>query len=155
MNTILGLINGLFDKNNKAAYKCLKELEAASEQDNSVYHFFDAFVDMIDNDNSYVRTRGLLLISANAKWDTDCKIDKIIDKYLCHVMDDKPITARQCIKTLPNIARYKPDLIDDIRIALNNSNPERYSDNMQSLVCNDIRTALKMINELPIRISSL
>ncbi|MCL2460543.1 MAG: SufBD protein [Euryarchaeota archaeon] len=148
MDNISELVNGLFDKNDKAAYKCLKELISASEQDNGVYQFFDTFADMIDNENSYVRTRGLLLISANAKWDTDDKIDEIIDKYLCHIMDDKPITARQCIKALPDIAKYKPNLVDDIRTALHKANPQRYTENMQSLVYNDIREALKTINEM-------
>ena len=141
------LINGLLDNNNKAAYKCLKELLSASEESNCVYQFFDTFADMIDNDNSYIRTRGLLLISANAKWDTDFKIDEIIDKYLRHIMDDKPITARQCIKALPNIAKCKPDLVDDILSALNKANPQRYADSMQPLIYTDIREVLKAINE--------
>jgi len=140
------LINGLFDKDKKTAYKCLKELVFASEKDNSIYRFFDTFAKMIDDDNSYIRTRGLLLISANAKWDSDYKIDEIIDKYLCHIMDDKPITARQCIKALPNIAKFKPDLVDDILSALNKANPQRYADSMQSLVYKDIRIALETIN---------
>ena len=140
------LVNGLFDKNDKAAYKCLKELLSVSEKDNGVYQFFDTFADMIDNYNSYIRTRGLLLISANAKWDIDYRIDEIIDKYLRHIMDDKPITARQCIKALPNIAKFKPDLVDDILSALNKANPQRYATSMQSLVNNDIRTVIKIIS---------
>jgi hypothetical protein len=140
------LVDGL-GENDKAAYKCLKELVSASEKDSSVYQFFDTFANMIDNGNSYVRTRGLLLISANAKWDFDYKIDEIIDNYLCHIMDDKPITARQCIKALANIAKHKPNLIDDIRTALHKANPEKYAKSMQSLVYNDIRAALNMINE--------
>lgn len=146
MGIISELVNGLLDKNDKAAYKCLKALQSASEQDNSVYQFFDTFADMIDSENSYIRTRGLLLISANAKWDVDYKIDEIIDKYLLHIMDDKPITARQCIKALPNIAKHKPDLAADIVSALHKANPQRYADSMQSLVYGDIRTAIKMIN---------
>ena len=148
MSIITELVNGLFDKNDKAAYGCLKELVSVSEQGNSVYPFLDTFVDMMENENSYVRTRGLLLISANAKWDSDYKIDEIIDKYLRHISDNKPITARQCIKALPNIAKYKPDLVDDIRTALNKANPGRYADSMQPLVLNDIRAVLKAINEL-------
>ena len=139
------LINGLFDANDKVAYRCLKELVSASEKDSSVYQFFDTFAEMLDNDNSYIRTRGLLLISANAKWDSDLKIDDIIDKYLRHIIDDKPITARQCIKALPNIAKFKPDLVKDILSALNKANPQRYSDSMQSLVYKDIRAAQKVI----------
>ena len=142
------LVNGLFNKNDKAAYICLKELLSASEKDNNVYQFFDTFANMLENDNSYIRTRGLLLISANAKWDTDFKIDEIIDKYLRHIMDDKPITARQCIKALPNIAKCKPDLVDDILSALSKANPQRYADSMQSLVYADILSALKAINGL-------
>ena len=147
MSNISELVDGLFDKNDKAAYGCLKELLSISEQDNSVYPFFDTFADMLNSENSYVRTRGLLLISANAKWDSDYKIDEIIDKYLRYIMDDKAITARQCITALPNIAKYKPELVDDIRAALNKANPGRYAESMQSLVYGDIRTAIKTINE--------
>jgi len=139
------LINGLFDTNSKEAHRCLEELVSASEKGSGVYQFFDTFAEMIDNDNSYIRTRGLLLISANAKWDTDYRIDEIIDKFLRHIMDDKPITARQCIKALPNIAKYKPDLVKDILSALNKAKPQRYADSMQSLVYEDIRAALKTI----------
>ena len=148
VDRISELVSGLYDNNDKSAYKCLQELELASEKDSSVYSFFDIFVEMLDNSNSYIRTSGLLLISANAKWDSDYKIDEIIDKYLKHIMDDKPITARQCIKTLPNIAKYKPDLIKIICNTLKKSNPERYTSSMQSLVYNDIRAALKKIDEL-------
>ena len=145
MENILEAVNGLFDKDDKAAYRRLKELVSASEQDNNVYQFFDTFADMLDDENSYIRTRGLLLISANAKWDTDNKIDEIIDKYLNHIMDDKPITARQCIKALPDIAKYKPSLTNDIVSALKKADPDRYAGSMQSLVNNDIQAALKII----------
>jgi len=141
-----GLIDDLFNKDDKVAFNCLKGLISASEKDNSVYKFFDTFAEMIDSDNSYVRTRGLLLISANAKWDTENKIDEIIYKYLRHITDDKPITARQCIKAIPNIAKFKPDLVDNILTALKKADPQRYSESMQSLVKNDIRTALKAIS---------
>ena len=148
MDSIPETVNGLFDRDDKAAYKCLKELTAASEQDSQVYQFFDTFVEMLDSENSYIRTRGLLLISANAKWDSDNKIDEIIDKYLGHIMDEKPTTARQCIKALPNIARYKPDLIEDILSALRRADPKRYADSMRSLVWNDIRAVSKEISGL-------
>jgi len=46
MENITELINGLFDKNDKAAYSSLKELVSASEQDSSVYLFFDTFAEM-------------------------------------------------------------------------------------------------------------
>ena len=148
MENIPELVSGLFDKDNKAAYKCFQKLEAASELVNSVYQYFDTLADMIDSDNSYIRTRGLLLISANAKWDEDNKIDEIIDNYLKHILDEKPITSRQCINALPRIAEFKPDLVKVISAALRKANPERYASSMQSLVFNDIRAALEKINAI-------
>jgi len=148
MDIVSELVNGLFDKDDKTAYKCLKELELKSEKDNSVYPHLDTFAEMIDNPNSYIRTRGLRLISTNAKWDADNKIDEVIDKYLKHIKDDKSITARQCIKALPNIAKFKPDLIGCICTALNKANPEMYASSMVELVYVDVKTALEQIREL-------
>ena len=45
-------------------------------------------------------------------------VDEIIDGYLKHITDVKPITARQCIKLLPMIAKDKPELRNDICSAL-------------------------------------
>ena len=97
----------LFDKNNKVAYKALQELQKESEETDHVYPYMDRLSDMLNSDNSYIRTRGLILIAYNAKWDKDYKIDEVIDDYLKHITDVKPITARQCIMLLPVIAENK------------------------------------------------
>ena len=81
-----------------------------SEETDCVYSYMDRLSDMLDSDNSYIRTRGLTLLAYNAKWDKDYKIDEIIDKYLKHITDVKPITARQCIMLLPIVAKHKPEL---------------------------------------------
>ena len=61
--------------------------------------FFDKFVDMMNNKtNSFIRTRGLRLIAYHAKWDNENKINSIIEQWLSHIEDEKPITARQCIQ---------------------------------------------------------
>ncbi len=138
----------LFDKNNKVAYKALQELQKESAETDCVYPYMDKLSDMLDSDNSYVRTRGLTLLAHNAKWDKDYKIDEIIDKYLRHIADVKPITARQCIKLLPIIAKYKPELRNDIISALYKANISIYDDSMQPLVFKDIQKALKEIQEL-------
>lgn len=138
----------LFDKNNKIAYKALLELQKASEETNCIYLYMDRLSSMLDNDNSYIRTRGLTLIAYNAKWDEDYKIDEIIDKYLQHITDVKPITARQCIKLLPIIAKHKPELRNDIISALHKANICIYDSSMQSLVYKDIQKVVKDIQEL-------
>lgn len=135
----------LFHQNNTVAYKALQQLQKESEETNGVYPYMDRLSDMLDSENSYIRTRGLTLLAYNAKWDTDYKIDEIIDQYLKHITDVKPITARQCIKLLPMIAKYKPELKDDILSALYKADTSIYDDSMQPLVYKDIQKALKEI----------
>lgn len=124
---IENLVNGLISPYDKYAYQCLKQLEDESAQSSVVYSYFDLFAEMLNNTNSYIRTRGIILIAANAKWDVDYKIDEIIDKYLKHIIDDKPITSRQCIKSLPMLVKYKPELKDDVVNALSMANLSRYN----------------------------
>lgn len=138
----------LFDQDNNIAYEALKMLQKESEVTNSVYSYMDQLSDMLDSENSYIRTRGLTLIAYNAKWDRDYKIDEMIDQYLKHITDVKPITARQCVKLLPIIARDKPELKPDILAALQQSDISVYRDSMQSLVYKDIQKALKEIQKL-------
>ena len=138
----------LLDKNNNVAYKALQLLQNESEERNCVYPYMHRLSDMLDSENSYIRTRGLTLLAYNAKWDKDNRIDEIIDKYLKHITDIKPITARQCIKLLPIIAEYKPELKNDILSALHKANISIYGDSMQSLVHKDIQKALNEIQNL-------
>lgn len=145
MESVSELIEKLYSKDNKVAYQALQILESESEKSNVVYKYFDRFAEMIENGNSYIRTRGIVLISVNAKWDVENKIDEIIDDYLKHILDEKPITARQCIKALPGIAKYKSDLVECIRETLLKADVTRYDDSMQTLIYKDISSSLKEI----------
>lgn len=147
MEDIRELVENLYSKDDKFAYDNLKLLLLESERSDSVYKYFDRFVSMAQDRNSYIRSRGIKLISANAKWDKENKIDKIIEDYLKHIMDEKPITARQCIKALPYIAKYKPNLVRPIREALMKANIGMYPGSMQSLIHKDIVSTLKQIKE--------
>lgn len=138
----------LFDKNNNVAYRALQELIKESEETDCVYPYMDRLRNMLDDENSYIRTRGLTLIAYNAKWDRDYKIDEMIDEYLKHIIDVKPITARQCIKLLPLIAAYKPELRNTILSALYKANLYVYGSSMQPLIYKDIQKARKEIEEL-------
>ena len=92
--------------------------------------------------NSYIRARGLTLTACNAKWDEEGKFDGIIDEYLGHATDNKPITARQCIKSLPKLAEAKPHLMPYIASSLRQADTSQYADSMKPLIQNDIRDAL-------------
>lgn len=139
------LFEQLFDKNNRTAYAALQALQKESERSDKVYPYMDKLGDMLDSDNSYIRTRGLTLIAYNSKRDKDYKVDEVIDKYLKHITDVKPITARQCVKLLPIIAINKPELKNDIVAALKNANISGYADSMRQLVYKDIQKAIAEI----------
>ena len=128
--------------NNRDAYRALQSLQEASDLDDAVYAHLDVFIEMMRDSNSYVRTRGLALIACNAKWDEAGKIDGIIDEYLDHVTDDKPITARQCIQSLPKLAQAKTHLMPRIASSLRHADTSQYAGSMRPLVQNDIRDAL-------------
>ena len=135
----------LFAKDNNVAYEALQQLQTESENANSVYLYMDKFIDMLDDKNAYIRIRGLTLIAYNAKWDTDYKIDEIIDKYLQHIVDIKPIVARQCIKLLPLLTSSKPDFCLDIISAFQKADISIYADSMRPLVAKDIQNSLQKI----------
>lgn len=113
-----------------------------SAESNSVYPYLSRFIAMMDDSNSFIRTRGLTLISCNARWDEENKIDEVIDEYLAHITDPKPITARKCIQSLAAIAEAKPYLKSDIVAALQTANVGIYAQSMRPLVQRDIRIAL-------------
>lgn len=129
----------------RAGCRAMKALQQASRENIRVYAYMDRFAQLMENGNSYVRTRALILIAANAQWDVDHKIDKILGSYLRHITDAKPITARQCIQSLPVIAEYKPELKKEIGEALRNADISSYADSMRPLIGRDIQAALSVI----------
>lgn len=123
----------------------MKELQAISETSDAVHPYMARLIEMLGSDNSYVRTRGLLLIVANARWDTDYLIDENINQILSHITDPKPITARQFVQSLPALASAKPDLRADILAALRKADTLRYPLSMRPLLDEDIRKAILAI----------
>ena len=94
-----------------------------------------------------MRNRAISILAANARWDTDGKFDALLDEFLSHVTDVKPITARQCIAALSEIAEAKPEFIPRIQSVLQQAEFSGYPDSMQSLVLKDIVTVLQKIDE--------
>ena len=74
--------------------------------------------------------------------------DALLDEFLSHVTDVKPITARQCVAALPEIAEAKPELVPRIRTALEQTGLSGYPDSMQPLILKDIVAVLKKISTL-------
>jgi len=148
MDSTAELVANLRFPENKAAYAALKELTARSRHSDQVYSYFDEFAAMLEDSNSLVRNRGLVLIAENARWDDSGKLKGILDQYLCHILDEKPITARQCIQNLSHILAAKPGLASKIRAALEAADFSVYPDSMSPLLEKDRIKILKQIDKI-------
>ncbi|MDY4923524.1 MAG: hypothetical protein SO117_10980 [Frisingicoccus sp.] len=71
--------------------------------------------------------------------------DAIIDDYLTHVTDEKPITARQCIKALAQVGLAKPQYIPKILSCLKNADLSKYKDSMRPLIEKDIAETVHIL----------
>ncbi|MEA4912029.1 MAG: SufBD protein, partial [Oscillospiraceae bacterium] len=89
-----------------------------------------------------MRNRARYLIAANARWDREKRYDALLDELLRHITDEKPITARQCLQALPEVAAARPELIPRIRAALESADITSYRDSMCPLLQRDIQNAL-------------
>lgn len=145
MSDISEKIAQLRSKDVAAACRAMRELEQMSARSNEVYFCFGELASMLGDESSYVRSRALTLLAANAAWDVSGRFNVILDSFLGCINDPKPITARQCIKALPMIASAKPELAPRIVTALKKADPSRYADSMRPLVEKDIERALAEI----------
>ena len=108
----------LTGKNTKDAYAFAQQIVEESRDSEIWYPCFDRFAEFLRHKNSLVRNRAISILAANARWDKVGKFDALLDEFLTHVTDIKPITARQCVAALPEIMEAKPALILRIRSAL-------------------------------------
>lgn len=139
-------ISRLTGKDAKDAYAFAQQIAAESRASNTWYPYFDRFSELLKHKNSLVRNRAISILAANARWDAAGKFDALLDEFLSHVTDAKPVTARQCVAALPEIAAAKPALVPRIRAALEQADLSGYPDSMQPLVLKDIIGALQKMN---------
>ena len=90
------------------------------------------------NPKSLVRNRAMHILAANAQWDEENRFDAVIADFLAHITDEKPITARQCIKALAQVGLAKPQYIPQILSALRSADLSPYRDSMRPLIEKDI-----------------
>ena len=145
MDVIAEQVERLCSRDAREGCRALRELLSVCERSNDTYPYLERFIEMTDSENSYIRTRGLLLVVANAQWDTAHKIDGALDRLLSHILDPKPISARQFIAALPKLVEAREDLRDDVVRALRQADASHYSSSMRPLVEKDIHAALTEI----------
>ena len=128
----------LTSKDDKCACAYAEKIISESHETGEWYGCFDEFASLLKHPKSLVRNRALYILAANARWDDENKFDLILNDYLSHVTDEKPITARQCIKVLAEVGQAKPQYIPEIVSALRSADLSRYKDSMRPLIEKDI-----------------
>ena len=139
------IIAKLTAKDDRYACAIADKIISESLETDEWYDFFDDFVALLNHPKSLVRNRVLYILAANAQWDDENRFDAILNDYLAHVIDEKPITARQCIKALAQVGKAKPQYIEKIMDYLHSADLSKYKDSMRPLIEKDIAETEKVL----------
>lgn len=135
----------LTGKDAKDAYAFAQQIVEESRASDAWYPGFDRFAELLRHKNSLVRNRAIAILAANSCWDREGKFDALLEEFLSHVTDAKPITARQCVAALPEVVEAKTKLIPRIRAALEQADLSGYPGSMQPLILKDILAVLRKL----------
>jgi len=139
------LISLLYENNNEAGLESLLRLYYRSYYYNDIYEYWDLFVSMLDSEKQIERTRAIFLLSINTKWDEEKRFEKIADKFLEKIEDEKAIISRQCIKSLENIIPHKKNLHSIIKNKLKKINYSKYMGNIRDIIHVDVTQILNLL----------
>lgn len=96
-------------------YGCAKVLRLVSERaPGLLYSHFDAFIELLDCENSFLKWGAILTVGNLAAVDSDGKIDAILDRFLRPICGPVMITAGNVIVSAAKIAKAKPELAGKI-----------------------------------------
>ena len=139
------IIAALTARDDKYACALADKIILESQETDEWYECFDDFASLLDHPKSLVRNRALSILAANAQWDEENRFDSIISGFLAHITDEKPITARQCIKSLAQVGLAKPQYTSMILSYLHNADLSKYKDSMRPLIEKDIAETEKAL----------
>lgn len=142
------LLTRLTSKDDAAACAFAGQIIGESESSDRWYGSFETFASLLGHPKSFVRNRALYILAALARWDTEDRFDAVLPDYLTHITDEKPITARQCVKALAQVGTAKPRLVPEILTALRNADLSKYRDSMRPLIEKDIAETVQTLEGL-------
>jgi hypothetical protein len=141
------LVETLSEKGDKLRYNAFLLLQAHSREQPSVYDYWDVLEKKLDNDNSYQRSLGAMLIAENVRWDKEDRFKDAITKYFNCCSDEKFITSRQAIQGLHAIIEATSKHNSEITQRLANLQLGKYKENQQKLLNKDIANIKKLIQK--------
>ena len=137
----------LTGKDDKYAYALACKIILESQETDEWYPYFEDFASLLNHPKSFVRNRAMQILAANVQWDEENRFDAILPDFLTHVTDEKPITARQCIKALAQIGSTKPQYIPTMLSCLRSAGLSKYKDSMRPLMEQDIAETVKILTD--------
>lgn len=141
------IIERIKDKDNIAAHTYVKKLVLESNEKDEYLEIVPALVNLLKDENSYLRTRAFILICAQAKWLDKNQIGKLLDEMLPLIYDSKPTVVRQCLSAIQNIVINIPTTSNKIEKAIKKIDLSIYKDSMSPLIQKDIDELLKLIKK--------
>ena len=87
------IICKLKDKDEKVAYEFARKIGAESAESDKYLRYIHEFSDMLEDRNSYVRTRAFFLICNQARWADEGQIEAVFDQMKLLLYDSKPTVA--------------------------------------------------------------
>ena len=145
---IPALVEQLASAEDKIRYPAFLLLKERSAIRADVYPFWGVFDVKLTDANSYQRSIGAMLISANALHDAAGKLRQSLPRYLALLNDPKPITVRQCAQALPEILRAKPEYVEPIGNAILSVSLLDYKETMRKLILLDLIETLILVRSL-------
>lgn len=139
------VIGKLTASDDKYACAFADKIISESRETDEWYEYFDDFASLLSHPKSLVRNRVLNILAENARWDEENRFDLILSDYLSHITDEKPITARQCIKALAQVGQAKPQYIPEILSRFRDADLSEYKDSMRPLIEKDIAETEKIL----------
>lgn len=139
------IVMKLTAKDDKYACALADKIISESQETDKWYEYFDDFASLLNHPKSLVRNRVLYILAANAQWDDENRFDLVISDFLTHITDEKPITARQCVKALAQVGLAKPQYIPRILSCFRDADLSKYKDSMRPLIEKDMEETKKIL----------
>jgi len=144
----MNIVEQLTAKDDKYACALAEKIISESQETDVWYEYFDDFASLLNHRKSLVRNRALYILAANAQWDEANRFDFIISAFLSHITDEKPVTARQCIKALAQVGQVRQQYIPRILSSLQSADLGQYKNSMRPLIEKDIAETERVLTNL-------
>jgi hypothetical protein len=112
-----------------------------------VYEVWDLLLGKLENENSYQRSIGIMLLCNLAKSDHENRLKVSLDRLLAHTRDEKFITSRQCIQNIWKVAASNKSnrvkVLSHLETRFLECEPEKH----YNLLRQDIMLSFVMLNQ--------